>query len=96
MQNTYMYLIKISILITTLLLFYISEAYSQPYQEWATKYNGYIGNDYGNDIAVDEDENTYVTGVSEFSNLGDYVTIKYSSKGTILWSQSYNGSANAG
>lgn len=94
MQNTKMYFIKISILITTILLFYISKAYSQPYQEWATKYNGYIGNDYGNDIAIDEDENTYVTGVCEFSNSGDYATVKYSSNGTILWSQSYNGSAN--
>ncbi len=66
-------------------------------QQWAARYDG-TGNDedkaFG--IAVDNDGNIYVTGKSKGSTSGfDYVTVKYASDGSTLWTDRYDGSSSS-
>ena len=81
-------------LVIVIYLFLAIKAHTQPFVEWASKYNSFIGNDFGNDITVDAQGNVYVTGVNENYSSSDYITIKYSPSGNIFWTQSYNGTAN--
>ncbi|MFH1736208.1 MAG: SBBP repeat-containing protein [bacterium] len=79
----------IYLLITTSVL--VAEA--QVYQQWVARYDGPISTgDSGDDIAVDEDGNVYVTGSSTGDNSSsDYTTIKYDSTGVYLWVARYDG-----
>ncbi len=53
-------------------------------------------NDRALAITVDNSGNTYITGeATSLSNGTDILTQKYNPSGTLLWSVSYNGSANA-
>jgi hypothetical protein len=64
---------------------------------WVRIYNG-PGNgfDRANAIAVDDDGNTYVTGVSAGNGTGlDITTIKYDEDGDLEWVQRYNGANNS-
>ncbi len=67
-------------------------------QMWVAKFNGNIGDchnfSHGNAIVVDNAGNVYVTGEShQFPNAHeDYITLKYSPSGVLLWSARYNGS----
>ncbi len=45
-------------------------------------------------MAVDRNENVFVTGVSYSGSGEDYLTVKYSSAGALLWARSYNGPGN--
>jgi uncharacterized delta-60 repeat protein len=62
-------------------------------QVWVARYNS--PGDYSNDrayaIAVDSDQNVYVTGRD--AN-GDYATVKYDSNGDQIWVATYDGPAN--
>lgn len=63
---------------------------------WTMRYNG-SGNfhDAAYAIAVDKNNNVYVTGGSVGAGtLYDYTTIKYDPAGTQLWVKTYNGPAN--
>ena len=63
---------------------------------WTNRYNG-VGKGYGRAaaVAVDESGNIIVTGDSASSSDGnDYLTIKYSSTGTALWTNRHSGSGN--
>ncbi len=63
---------------------------------WTNRYNG-PGNsdDYAEAMAVDTNDNVFVTGSSIGSGVGyDYATIKYSSAGVPLWTNRYNGPLN--
>lgn len=63
---------------------------------WVKRYDGSENDlDRINDIAVDRGGNVYVTGSCLNSGTGfDYVTIKYSPTGGIIWVRKYNGSGN--
>lgn len=64
--------------------------------QWFQRENG-SGNRGDNVTAmiVDNSNNIYVTGNSEAANgLSDFLTIKYSPSGSLLWSQRYNGNSN--
>jgi len=69
--------------------------FSQPSLQWVQNYNGPVsGADRITSMDNDAAGNIYVTGPSD-STLGiDYVTIKYSASGTVLWRMRYNGTAN--
>jgi uncharacterized delta-60 repeat protein len=65
-------------------------------QLWVARYNG-TGNsgDGGHAIAIDIEENVYVTGTSwGTSTHSDYATIKYDSAGVEQWVSSYSGLIN--
>jgi hypothetical protein len=64
---------------------------------WTNVFNG-TGNwdDTINSLAVDGGGNAYVTGLSHGgASYYDWVTIKYSSAGAVLWTREYNGKANS-
>ncbi|UCG90868.1 MAG: SBBP repeat-containing protein, partial [candidate division WOR-3 bacterium] len=66
---------------------------------WTRIYNGTgDGYDFARWIAVDDQENVYVTGYSRTltSYPSDIVTIKYDSSGTQLWVAELDGPGNAG
>lgn len=64
---------------------------------WTNRYNGPGNNDdaaYA--IALDGNDNVFVTGSSLGSDSGDdYATIKYSNDGLPLWTNRYNGLGNS-
>jgi len=64
---------------------------------WTNRYNGLANrDDLASAVAVDASNNVIVTGSSwGGGSAWDGVTIKYSSEGTPLWTNRYNGPANA-
>lgn len=71
-----------------------SSIFSQSNLEWDTRWSGPTANDYGSVIAIDDDGNVYVSGVSDGTANKDYLTIKYSPEGVVLWTQRFNGLGN--
>ncbi len=64
---------------------------------WTNRYNG-PGNsdDYANALALDTNDNVFVSGSSTGAGVGyDYATIKYSGAGVPLWTNRYNGPGNS-
>jgi hypothetical protein len=63
---------------------------------WTNYYNGPGNNDdWANAIAVDANDNVFVTGYQTGSGSGfDYATIKYSGAGVPLWTNRYGGLVN--
>ncbi len=63
---------------------------------WTRRYNGPgYGWDEARALALDVRGNVYVTGSADGGLTGpDYATIKYSSKGRLLWVSSYNSPGN--
>jgi len=65
-------------------------------QQWVAEYDGPSnGNDYANDVAVDQAGNVYVTGASVSITSYDYATIKYDSLENQIWVARYNGTGNS-
>jgi uncharacterized delta-60 repeat protein len=64
---------------------------------WTNRYNGPgDSTDYATALAVDSNDNVFVTGSSTGSGVGyDYATVKYSSAGVPLWTNRYNGPGNS-
>ena len=76
---------------------YTTVKYNAEGQElWCRRYWGPgNGNDCARAIALDSQDNVYVTGYSMGSCTGyDYATIKYSPDGRQLWARRYNGPGN--
>ncbi len=66
-------------------------------EEWVRHYgSGYApAYDEPAAIAVDNSGNIYITGSSSSKPYGmDYLTVKYNTAGTVLWTARYNGNAN--
>ncbi len=64
---------------------------AQVSQEWAKRLNSSgSSNDYVHAMTYDAAGNVYVTG----SGGSNYLTVKYSPEGTVLWQAVYNGPAN--
>ena len=65
---------------------------------WTRRYNGpnpTNGYDFANALAVDEEENIYVTGYSQSASYdNDCATVKYDSSGNQLWVARFNGTGN--
>lgn len=61
-------------------------------EKWITRYPTYEG-DYLRPTysAVDKENNLVVVGYSYISNNYDFVTLKYTPEGNLLWSRIYNG-----
>jgi len=65
-------------------------------QEWLQVYDGPAhGLDNAKELVLDAAGNVYVTGFSQGNGTGkDYLTIKYSPSGQVLWMARYDGPAN--
>ena len=64
-------------------------------EQWVRRYDGpgpYADQAYA--IAVDNQDNVYITGASSGLTSSDCVTIKYNANGDTLWIRSYNGPTN--
>jgi hypothetical protein len=63
--------------------------------QWNNRYSLTPGNwdDVAKAIAVSSSNNVYVTGTAATASFTDYGTIKYSSSGSVLWTNLYNGPA---
>ncbi len=91
-MNRYNVLITILSALCSLLPTYLQ---AQVDTAWVRTYNGPAnGVDGGRAIAVDEQGNVYVTGIS-YGTYMDYATVKYNSAGIQEWAQRYNGPGNA-
>ena len=65
-------------------------------KQWAARWDDPASSfDYAYDIAVDGNENVYITGVSQgMGTDNDYTTVKYNSLGEQQWAVPYNGQSN--
>jgi hypothetical protein len=65
---------------------------------WTNRYSGFgTGYGYAQAVAVDAGGTVYVTGYwVDSASSADYLTLAYSSSGTLLWTARYNGPANGG
>jgi hypothetical protein len=64
---------------------------------WNSKYNGISnGNEFIDDMAIDDSDNVYVCGSSFAQGEGNnFLLIKYNVSGDTLWTAGYNGPSNA-
>jgi uncharacterized delta-60 repeat protein len=63
-------------------------------QLWLMTFNGNgSGEDKAFGIAVDDNDNIYITGYCTNDN-ADYAILRYSESGSLIWSASYNGTGN--
>lgn len=73
----------------------ITESFAQVTQEWIASYNG-VGSGYNfpKKSAIYKDGNFIVVGNSDSANGYDYIILKYSPSGNLIWKQRYNGTGN--
>ncbi len=85
---------KIIIIFILFTSFYATEAKAQVTEEWIRIYNGTgIGGYNADKATVDVFGNFIVAGRAGYDN-DDYLILKYSSSGELLWDRRYNGPAN--
>ncbi|MFN3873649.1 MAG: SBBP repeat-containing protein [Ignavibacterium sp.] len=58
---------------------------------WLRKYDSGRGYDWGKDLIVDSLNNIYITGTGRGISSPDYLTLKYSPDGQLIWDKYYNG-----
>ena len=82
-------------IIITLFLLLSNILHAQVTQEWVATYAGTgSGYNFPKKSAIDKSGNFIVAGNSESSQGYDYITLKYSPSGNLIWSQRYNGIGN--
>ncbi|MBL0106260.1 MAG: hypothetical protein IPP52_02920 [Ignavibacteria bacterium] len=68
---------------------------AQVTQEWVATYPG-TGSGYNpKKSAIDKDGNFIVAGNSDSTHGYDYIVLKYSPSGNLIWKQRYNGTGNS-
>ena len=69
---------------------------AQVTEEWVARYDGLAnGLDIAKALAIDDEDNVYVTGYSDGSGTNsDYATLKYNSSGVEQWAARYDGPAS--
>ena len=73
----------------------ILDSHAQVTEEWVRRYNGPTSSSDGaSDIAIDNQDNMYVTGSVGVDANADIATISYSPLGNIRWMRFYNGTAS--
>lgn len=81
----------------TIILVWFSQAYSQVQEEWVARYNGPPGDRF--DIVTEmilDSGFVYIFGNSVGNNsLNDFIALKYTDAGDLLWEFRYNGPANS-
>ena len=62
-------------------------------QQWVQNYSGGNGDDEPKDMALDANENIYITGTTEevTDSVFDYLTMKFLADGTQAWVKKFNG-----
>ncbi|MCB9267240.1 MAG: SBBP repeat-containing protein [Lewinellaceae bacterium] len=86
---------KNGLLSLAFILVLFAPSFAQPPLLWESTHHGAIADDQPNAMAIDDAGNVYVTGYTDTpSETTDYLTIKYSADGDILWARTYNGAAN--
>jgi Secretion system C-terminal sorting domain/Beta-propeller repeat len=74
---------------------FIVDSYAQVTEEWVRRYNGPTSSSDGaSDIAIDNQDNIYVTGSVGVDANADIATISYSPLGNVRWMRFYNGTAS--
>jgi hypothetical protein len=75
------------------IIYFVNINAQTPQLKWEQNYNGPVsGTDRITDMDFDPvNGNTYVTGVSDSTTGYNYVTIKYSSTGQVIWRKRYSG-----
>ncbi len=63
---------------------------------WTNRFNGAVsGNDEGNSVAIDSNDDVIITGSSITATAGaEFLTLKYSSAGVPVWTNHYKGTGN--
>ncbi len=70
-------------------------AKAQVTQEWVATYNGTgSGFNFPKKMAIDNHGDIIVAGNSDSTNGYDYIVLKYTSSGNLIWKQRYNGIGN--
>lgn len=65
-------------------------------QQWASIYGVPAGHDKPYGMDIDDQGNVYIAGYGYNGSAGtDYITVKYNSSGSEMWSKKYNGPGNA-
>jgi hypothetical protein len=74
--------------------FFIKQISATGADKWTKIYSG-LGKTEFFDLTIDNSSNVYVCGTQNISaTSGDFVVQKYNANGVLLWSKTYNGSAN--
>ncbi|MBK7254404.1 MAG: SBBP repeat-containing protein [Ignavibacteria bacterium] len=69
---------------------------AQVTQEWVATYPGTgTGYNFPKKSAIDKDGNFIVAGNSDSTHGYDYIVLKYSPSGNLIWKQRYNGTGNS-
>jgi uncharacterized delta-60 repeat protein len=87
---------KIIIILILFTSFYTTEMKAQVTQEWVATYSGTgSGYNFPKKSAIDKFGNFIVAGNSDSTNGYDYIVLKYSPSGNLIWKQRHNGAGNS-
>ncbi|MDD5066928.1 MAG: SBBP repeat-containing protein, partial [bacterium] len=86
-------LIPAILLYFMLLILFFPRTVSALVVVWTQQFGG-SGNDRGQYLAVDHEDNILVTGYKNNGANNDWMTIKYNPDGQTIWTQRYNGGFN--
>lgn len=87
---------KVKVFIILISIFFISQTHSQINTVWTMRFDGAVNNaDAGASMALDEQNNIYVTGYTTSSAGEDIIVLKYDASGILKWMVTYNGVGNS-